>query len=113
MEIFEAAPKKQQGRPQRGERGGQSQRREERAAPKPQGGTALRVEKPVPVQMAKPAVRPERPGPRPVQTPLPPVPPPPPPALRKISSEPPRMGRLVAFADGRRSGRGRRRSQGR
>ena len=37
--------------------------------------------------------------------------PPPQPAVRKISSEPPRMGRLVAFADGRRSRR--KRPQGR
>ena len=32
--------------------------------------------------------------------------------LRRVTSEPPRMGRLVAFADGRRSGGSRRRSPG-
>ena len=33
------------------------------------------------------------------------------PTMRRISSDPPRVGRLAAFADGRRAGRGRRRPQ--
>ena len=69
---------------------------------------AVRPEQRVPLE--RPAIRPERASLRPA-APAAPVPPPPQPAVRKISSEPPRMGRLVAFADGRRSRR--KRPQGR
>ena len=110
MEILEASPKKQPGqRPPRAERA-----RGRQAVP--EGPVPVRLEKrpqkPAvgPEQRApleRPAIRPERASLRPAA----PVPPPPQPAVRKISSEPPRMGRLVAFADGRRSRR--KRPQGR
>ena len=113
MEILEASPKKQPGqRPPRAERA-----RGRQAVP--EGPVPVRLEKrpqkPAvgPEQRApleRPAIRPERASLRPA-APAAPVPPPPQPAVRKISSEPPRMGRLVAFADGRRSRR--KRPQGR
>ena len=113
MEILEASPKKQPGqRPPRAERA-----RGRQAVP--EGPVPVRLEKrpqkPAvgPEQRApleRPAIRPERAALRPAP-PAAPVPPPPQPAVRKISSEPPRMGRLVAFADGRRSRR--KRPQGR
>ena len=113
MEILEASPKKQPGqRPPRAERA-----RGRQAVP--EGPVPVRLEKrpqkPAvgPEQRApleRPAIRPERASLRPAALPAP-VPPPPQPAVRKISSEPPRMGRLVAFADGRRSRR--KRPQGR
>ena len=109
MEILEASPKKQPGqRPPRAERGRQ---------PAPQGPAPVRTAKRLPQEKRilpeKPVIRPERALLRPETPPPPmPVPPPPPkPVLQKISSEPPRMGRLVAFADGRRSRR--KRPQGR
>ncbi len=123
MEIFELTPKKQ-----REPRAPRAQRRQSASS------SAVRnepVRPPLPVQPSlkapRPVPRPQPPRPRAVARPAPkpprqddePViikiehpkavypPMPPKPVLRKISSEPPRMGRLVAFADGR--GRGSRR----
>ena len=113
MEILEASPKKQPGqRPPRAERARGRQAVPEGPVPvrlekRPQK-PAVRPEQRVPLE--RPAIRPERASLRPA-APAAPVPPPPQPAVRKISSEPPRMGRLVAFADGRRSRR--KRPQGR
>ena len=111
MEIFEASPKKQRG---------QGRREEGPAAPALSGAEregkarrqrpAAKVERPPEKPVFRPESRPkEPPAPRAAQPPLPtqvpPPPPPPAPPLRRISSEPPRVGRLVAFADGRKGGR--------
>ncbi len=140
MEIFEATPKKQrEPRPPRTERQAAQPRQKKKPAqeipvpvklptpaplPKPAAAKAAPLPKPKqpkvqpkPARAAKPAPQPEPPAmeepviykverpkavfpPEPTKT-----------VLRRITSEPPRMGRLVAFADGRRGGN-RRRSQG-
>ena len=140
MEIFEATPKKQrEPRPPRAERQAAQPRQKKKPAqeipvpvklpnpaplPKPAAAKAAPLPKPKqpkvqpkPARAAKPAPQPEPPAmeepviykverpkavfpPEPTKT-----------ILRRITSEPPRMGRLVAFADGRRGGN-RRRSQG-
>ena len=140
MEIFEATPKKQRDpRPPRTERQAAQPRQKKKPAqeipvpvklptpaplPKPAAAKAAPLPKPKqpkvqpkPARAAKPAPQPEPPAmeepviykverpkavfpPEPTKT-----------VLRRITSEPPRMGRLVAFADGRRGGN-RRRSQG-
>ena len=140
MEIFEATPKKQrEPRPPRAERQTAQPRQKKKPAqeipvpvklptppplPKPAAAKAAPLPKPKqpkvqpkPARAAKPAPQPEPPAmeepviykverpkavfpPEPTKT-----------ILRRITSEPPRMGRLVAFADGRRGGN-RRRSQG-
>ncbi|MDE7262938.1 MAG: DEAD/DEAH box helicase [Oscillospiraceae bacterium] len=140
MEIFEATPKKQrEPRPPRAERQAQGRQQKQKAEtpvivkppaptppkpavtttpPKPQPKAAKPIPKP---QQPKPAVKSapvleplrieepiiykvERPKavypPEPTRT-----------VMRPIASEPPRMGRLVAFADGRRGGN-RNRSRG-
>ncbi len=80
----------------------------------PRPGLKTPLPKPVPPRAAKPAksARPAGPGPQeeePViiriehpRATYPPIPPRPP--LRRITSDPPRVGRLAAFADGRRGG---------
>ena len=104
MEIFEAAPKAvRPPRPSRAER---------QAAPPKAAKSSAMPERPAPTavrpspseQAPHQPVRPE------IMPPVPPFPvpqaapePPRPAVLRRISSEPPRVGRLVAFADGRRS----------
>ncbi|MCI8302054.1 MAG: DEAD/DEAH box helicase [Oscillospiraceae bacterium] len=102
MEILEPTPKKQrEPRPPRSER----QPKGRQSAPKEERPAAVRVEKPAfrpesrpeRVRASKPA-RPAEPAPPPPVS----VPEPPKAAVRRISSEPPRVGRLVAFADGRR-----------
>ena len=140
MEIFEATPKKQrEPRPPRAERQAAQPRQKKKPAqeipvpvklptpaplPKPAAAKAAPLPKPKqpkvqpkPARAAKPAPPTEPPAmeepviykverpkavfpPEPTKT-----------ILRRITSEPPRMGRLVAFADGRRGGN-RRRSQG-
>ena len=140
MEIFEATPKKQrEPRPPRAERQAAQPRQKKKPAqeipvpvklptpaplPKPAAAKAAPLPKPKqpkvqpkPARAANPAPQPEPPAmeepviykverpkavfpPEPTKT-----------ILRRITSEPPRMGRLVAFADGRRGGN-RRRSQG-
>ncbi len=140
MEIFEATPKKQrEPRPPRAERQAAQPRQKKKPAqeipvpvklptpaplPKPAAAKAAPLPnpkqpkvQPKPARAAKPAPQPEPPAmeepviykverpkavfpPEPTKT-----------ILRRITSEPPRMGRLVAFADGRRGGN-RRRSQG-
>lgn len=128
MEIFEAAPKKQrEPRPPKTERQAAPQKRktvQELPAP---------VKLPAPPPLPKPAAAKAAPPPRPkaqpkASKPSSPAPQPESPAmeepviykverpkavfppeptrtvLRRITSEPPRMGRLVAFADGRRGG---------
>ena len=140
MEIFEATPKKQrEPRPPRAERQTAQPRQKKKPAreisvpvklptppllPKPAAAKAAPLPnpkqpkvQPKPARAAKPAPQPEPPAmeepviykverpkavfpPEPTKT-----------ILRRITSEPPRMGRLVAFADGRRGGN-RRRSQG-
>ena len=102
MEILEATPKTpRQPRPARGTRGAAAPQRAVEKAPAP-----------LPPKPAFPAkrARPEPPVPA-VQIPSVPAPPMPEPARReprRIASEPPRMGRLVAFADGRKPRRSRR-----
>ena len=54
------------------------------------------------MERTAPAPQPERPSPRPAEKPALQFPPVQAPPVRRISSEPPRVGRLVAFADGRR-----------
>ncbi len=64
----------------------------------------LKVERSVPnPAMLQPAKGSKAAAPIPVPRPEP--------TMRRISSDPPRVGRLAAFADGRRAGRGRRRPQ--
>ncbi len=123
MEIFELTPKKQrEPRPPRAQRQ-QAQKappppaepplRAPRAPLPPQPG--LKAPRPVPVPPAPKAAKPGRPV-RPAAADEEPViikiehpkatypPVPPRPVMRKITSDPPRMGRLAAFADGRRGG---------
>ena len=117
MEILEATPKKQrEPRPPRAERqAGQAQKpavqpmeRKKPAERRTDGKSpALQPERPAGRAAARPAEKPAVQIP-PVQTPPPPAPPRP---VRRIASEPPRIGRLVAFADGRR-GRKRPRAKG-
>ena len=127
MEIFELTPKKQrEPRPPRAQRQ-QAQPKAQKAPPPPaepplrapraplppQPG--LKAPRPVPVPPAPKAAKPGRPvqpaaaDEEPViikiehpKATYPPVPPRP--VMRKITSDPPRMGRLAAFADGRRGG---------
>ena len=105
MEIFEATPKAARPpRPPRAER--QAQPLPAKTVPnaaKSAGGTAG------PLFPAAKAPDKEPKPPAPVFSAPQPAPAPPKPPLRRISSEPPRVGRLVAFADGR---RGKRRSGG-
>ena len=134
MEIFELTPKKQrEPRPPRVQRQQPAAGREKtiqapetpkqpkpvqtlkstpkavKPPPKPEPPTAKAPARQVrPAKPSRPAVKDDEPviikieHPKAVYPPLPPKP-----VLRKISSEPPRMGRLVAFADGRsRGGRG-------
>ena len=127
MEIFELTPKKQrEPRPPRAQRQ-QAQPKAQKAPPPPaepplrapraplppQPG--LKAPRPVPVPPAPKAAKPGRPV-RPAAADEEPViikiehpkatypPVPPRPVMRKITSDPPRMGRLAAFADGRRGG---------
>ncbi len=132
MEIFEATPKKQrEPRPPRAERQPQIRQHKNKPAqelpvivkplspppkplaekplPKPQPKAARPAPKPrpavrtaaphlEPIQMEEPVIyKVERPKavfpPEPMKT-----------VMRRITSEPPRMGRVVAFADGRRGG---------
>jgi len=88
------APPRQPGRD------GRSAARRMNGVPKPQPRPAARMAAPVPepLQMEEPVIyKVERPKavfpPEPTKT-----------IMRRITSEPPRMGRLVAFADGRRGG---------
>ncbi len=131
MEIFQAAPKKQrEPRPPRAQRQvsppkpGKPVLKAEVPAPiqppKPEAKAVHPL--PNPTRTAPPTAKPSRPRrsatpqPKPVRAPsmddepviikierpkavFPPTPPKP--VLRKISSEPPRLGRLAAFADGR------------
>ncbi len=127
MEIFELTPKKQrEPRPPRAQRQ-QAQPKAQKAPPPPaepplrapraplppQPG--LKAPRPVPVPPAPKAAKPGRPvqpaaaDEEPViikiehpKATYPPVPSRP--VMRKITSDPPRMGRLAAFADGRRGG---------
>ncbi len=127
MEIFELTPKKQrEPRPPRAQRQ-QAQPKAQKVPPPPaepplrapraplppQPG--LKAPRPVPVPPAPKAAKPGRPvqpaaaDEEPViikiehpKATYPPVPPRP--VMRKITSDPPRMGRLAAFADGRRGG---------
>jgi len=105
MEIFEAAPKAvRPPRPPRSER--------RQAAPPQAANPPAKPERPAPAadrpspsepaphQPVKPEAKPPAP---PFPVPQAPPEPPKPAVLRRISSEPPRVGRLVAFADGRRS----------
>ncbi len=123
MEIFEATPKAQ--RPPRPPRAERQQAAAKEKAPRAEKPTkeskppVLAVEQPAAPARPKPqraTARPERPAPRPEQPvrkpepaaiPLPqPVPvEPPKPPMRRISSDPPKLGRLMAFADGRRQRR--------
>ncbi len=120
MEIFEATPKAQRPpRPPRAERQQAAQPKTKPAekAPKQPQKPVLAVEQP-PVQpkMPKAAARrdPPRPAPqagteksiprtetKPIPLPAPVLPDPPKSPVRRISSDPPRVGRLMAFADGR------------
>ena len=130
MEIFELTPKKQrEPRPSKAQRQQAQPKAKQEPAPaqplrapraplppKPSLKAPRPVSRPEPPapRAAKPAqpVRPARPVPvdeEPViikiehpKATYPPVPPKP--VMRKIASDPPRMGRLAAFADGRRGG---------
>ena len=130
MEIFELTPKKQrEPRPSRVQR--------QQTAPKPAKPVISKEPAPRPATpVTPPVVKAARPLPKPISAapktakPVPkakddePViikiehpkavypPVPPKPVLRKITSDPPRMGRLAAFADGRNTGRRRRNSSG-
>lgn len=131
MEIFQAAPKKQrEPRPPRAQRQvsppkpGKPVLKAEVPAPIQPPKPAAKAVHPLPnpTRTAPPTAKPSRPRrsatpqPKPVRAPsmddepviikierpkavFPPTPPKP--VLRKISSEPPRLGRLAAFADGR------------
>ena len=91
MEILEATPKAARPpRPPRAER--QAGQRGEKAAAQP----AKKEKSPQPPKQER------VPAPTPFHAPPPQEPAPPKPVVRRISSEPPRVGRLVAFADGRR-----------
>ena len=131
MEIFELTPKKQrEPRPSRAQRQQPAQvvpavRKAEASkppkeiqqpkpsakapVPKPEP-TAVKPAKPAAVRQAKPArAKDDEPviikieHPKAVYPPVPPKP-----VMRKITSDPPRMGRLAAFADGRNRGNRRR-----
>jgi len=106
MEILEATPKTpRQPRPSREQKQrppAQLEKVKVSAPPSPSSSTPLQSRSKLDLQLKG---RPKQP--RPISLPPQPVPEPPKPVLRRISSEPPRMGRLVAFADGRK----RRRSQ--
>ncbi|MDE7221335.1 MAG: DEAD/DEAH box helicase [Oscillospiraceae bacterium] len=133
MEIFELTPKKQrEPRPPRAQR---QQAAPKPSAPALSGPEAVKPPRPVPppgpglktprplpdpvrpaprtaksVKGARPAPRDEEPVIIKIEHPKATYPPvPPKPILRKITSDPPRMGRLAAFADGRGGGRNRRR----